>query len=67
MLLGLCLVECDVKPGNKRLSSLRLLKSGAARFLIGAQIREGSGLRNPQLPATLLSWECQGVALVCLD
>lgn len=67
MLRGPCLIECDVRPGNKRLSSLPLPRSGAALFLIGALIREGSGLRDPQLPAALSSWEHWGVAPVRLD
>lgn len=67
MLLGSRLKESDVRPGNKRLSALPLLRSEAARFLIGALIREGSGLWDPQLPATPSFWGREGVAPVCLD
>ncbi|CAB1430332.1 unnamed protein product [Pleuronectes platessa] len=52
VLPGSCLAECDVSPGNKRLSSLPLPGSGAAQLLIGALIREGSGPRDPRLPGS---------------
>lgn len=42
ILLGFCLLECDIKPGNKRLSLLPLPRNEAARLLIGALIRAGA-------------------------
>lgn len=47
MLLGSSLMWCDVRLVNKIVSSLPLLRSGAAWFLIGALIRVRSGLSVP--------------------
>lgn len=52
---------------QKVVYTLPQLKRRAAWFLIGALIREGSGLRDPQLPATPSSRRRKGAAPVCLD
>lgn len=51
MLLGSCLIQCDVRPGNKRLSSLPLLKSGAATVLNWCSDQRGIWAEGPAAPS----------------